>query len=201
MKLYYSPGTCALAPHIALREAGLDFEPVRVDIKTKKTAAGADFWQINSKGYVPVLELDDGQRLTEVAAVLQCVADMKPAAKLAPPPTSFERYRLQEWLGFTSSEIHKSFSPLFNPAATEDTKTYMRNHLAKRFKWLDEHIGSAYLLGDTFTVADCYLFVVTGWYRFTNVDITPFPNVVAYTKRILERPAVRATLDFEKNQK
>jgi glutathione S-transferase len=201
MKLYYSPGTCALAPHIALREAKLDFEPIRVDIKAKKTAGGDDFWKVNSKGYVPVLELGNGQRLTEVVAVLQCVADMKPAAKLAPAPTSFERYRLQEWLGFTSSEIHKSFSPLFNPAATEETKTYMRNHLAKRFGWLNEHIGSAYLLGDTFTVADCYLFVVTGWYRFTNVDITPFPNVVAYTKRILERPAVREALDFEKTQK
>ncbi len=199
MKLYFSPGACSTAPHIALREAKLDFEPIRVDIKSKKTARGDDFWQINSKGYVPVLELDNGQRLTEVVAVLQYVADLKPEAKLAPSPASFERYRLQEWLGFTSSEIHKSFSPLFNPAASEDTKTYMRNHLAKRLGWLNDHIGSAFLMGATFTVADCYLFTVVGWYRFTGVDIAPFANVGAYLKRILERPSVRATLDFEKS--
>jgi glutathione S-transferase len=201
MKLYYSPGACSLAPHIALREAKLDFEPVRVDIKSKKTADGGDYWQINSKGYVPTLELDNGQRLTEVVAVLQCVGDMKPEAKLAPPPGSFERYRLQEWLGFTSSEIHKSFSPLFNPAASGDVKTYVRTHLAKRLGWLNEHIGAAFLMGGTFTVADCYLFTVVGWSRFTEVDLTPFPNVAAYTKRILERPAVRAALDFEKSHK
>jgi glutathione S-transferase len=200
MKLYYSPGACSLAPHIALREAKLDFEPVRVDIKTKKTANGGDYWQVNSKGYVPVLELDNGQRLTEVVAVLQCIADMKPEAKLAPSPQSFERYRLQEWLGFTSSEIHKSFSPLFNPAASEDTKTYARNHLAKRLGWLNEHMGPAFLMGNAFTVADCYLFTVVGWYRFTGVDIAPLANVGAYLKRILERPAVRAALDYEKSQ-
>jgi glutathione S-transferase len=201
MKLYFSPGTCALAAHIALREAGLEFEPVKVDIRAKTTASGEDYWQVNSKGYVPALRLDDGQLLTEVQAVVQYIADRKPESKLAPPPGSMERYRLQEWLAFTSSEIHKSFSPLFRPDASDDVKNFARANLAKRLTWLDQHFGAGpWLMGQQFTVADAYLFTVIGWYRFTGIDITPYPTVGAFLKRVLERPAVRAALDFEKAQ-
>jgi len=201
MKLYFSPGACSLAPHIALREAGLDFEPVKVDIKSKKTANGEDYLQINSKGYVPALRLDDGKLLTEVPAVLQYIADRKPETRLAPPNGTFDRYRLQEWLGFTSSEIHKSFSPLFRPDASDDVKNFARANLAKRLTWLEQNFGKGpYLMGQQFTVADAYLFTVTGWGRFTGIDMAPYPTIAAYQKRVLERPAVRAALDYEKAQ-
>jgi len=201
MKLYFSPGACSLAPHIALREAGLDFEPVKVDIKSKKTTNGEDYLQINSKGYVPALRLDDGKLLTEVPAVLQYIADRKPETRLAPPNGTFDRYRLQEWLGFTSSEIHKSFSPLFRPDASDDVKNFARANLAKRLTWLEQNFGKGpYLMGQQFTVADAYLFTVTGWGRFTGIDMAPYPTIAAYQKRVLERPAVRAALDYEKAQ-
>jgi glutathione S-transferase len=200
MKLYFSPGACSLAPHIALREAALPFETVKVDIRSKQTSSGEDYLKVNSKGYVPALRLDDGQVLTEVVAVLQYIADLKPESHLAPPAGTMERYRLVEWLGFTSSEIHKSFSPLFRPDVAEEVKNFARQNLAKRFTWLEQNFGKGpFLMGEHFTVADAYLFTVAGWYRFTGIDIAPYSTLRAYLKRILERPAVRASLDHEKS--
>jgi glutathione S-transferase len=202
MKLYFSPGACSQAAHIALRESGLEFETVKVDLKTKETSSGEDYWKVNGKGYVPALRLNDGQVLTEVAAVLQYIADRKPEKQLAPAAGTMERYRLIEWLAFTSSEIHKSFSPLFRPDLSDDVKNFARGNLTKRFGWLEKNLGKGpFLMGERFTVADAYLFTAVGWYRFTGIDMAPFPNIAAYLKRILERPAVRAALDHEKSFK
>ncbi|MGH8308310.1 MAG: glutathione transferase GstA [Steroidobacteraceae bacterium] len=202
MKLYFGQGACSLAPHIALREAGLEFETVKVDIRTKATSNGEDYWKVNGKGYVPALRLDDGQVLTEVTAVLQYIADRKPEKNLAPPAGTMERYRLLEWLGFTSSEIHKGFSPLFRPDASDEVKNFARGNLTKRLAWLEQNMGKGpFLMGDPFTIADAYLFTVAGWHRFVSLDISPYPTVGAYLKRILERPTVRAALDHEKSFK
>src|SRR3981081_1835706 len=170
MKLYVAAGACSLASNIALHEAGIAFDLVKVDLRAKK-AEGADFTEINSKGYVPALRLDDGQVLTENVAVLQYIADRNPAAKLAPPFGTMERYRLQEWLSFINSEVHKAFTPLFSSEATEDMKTYSRNYLAKRLAYVEGALGDKkYLLGDQFTVADAYLFTVLGWGSHAGVD-------------------------------
>ena len=202
MKLYFSPGACSLAAHIALREAGLEFEAVKVNLQSKQAANGEDYWKVNSKGYVPALRLDDGQVLTEVAAVLQYIADRNPKSGLAPPAGTMERYRLMEWLAFTSSEIHKSFSPLFRPDAADAIKAYAKQNLDKRFGWLEQNMGKGpYLLGERFTVADAYLFTVAGWHRFTGIDLAPYPTLNAYLRRILERPAVKAARDFENSAK
>jgi glutathione S-transferase len=202
MKLYFSPGACSLAPHIALREAGLEFEAVKVELQSKQASNGEDYWKVNSKGYVPALRLDDGQVLTEVTAVLQYIADRKPEKQLAPPAGTMERYRLLEWLGFTSSEIHKSFSPLFRPDLADAVKSYAKANLTKRFGWLEQNIGKGpFLMGERFTIADAYLFTVLGWYRFTGIDIEPYPMLNAYLRRILERPAVKAARDFENSAK
>src|ERR1700680_4634269 len=159
MKLYYMTGACSMASFIALHESGIKFETAALDRKTGKTSDGLEYNQVNSKGYVPALRLDDGQVLTENVAVLQYIADLNPAAKLAPPAGTMERYRLQEWLSFINSEVHKAFSPLFSAEATEETKTYARNYLAKRLAYLDGALGDrTYLTGDQFTVADAYLF-------------------------------------------
>ena len=192
MKLYYSPGACSLASHITLKELGLPFEAVAVDLAKKTTSSGADFNAINPKGYVPALELDDGQILTEGTAILQYLADLKPAAGLAPPPASFERYRLQEWLGFINSEVHKSFSPLFNPATPEATRENAKALLARRFQFIANALPAReYLLG-RFTVADAYLYTVLSWAPKLGVDLASFPALVAYHARIGERAAVKA---------
>jgi glutathione S-transferase len=197
MKLYFSPGACSLSPHIVLRETGLPFELERVDFKTGKTASGADFKAINPKGYVPTLELDDKQVLTEGPAIVQYLADRAPATGLAPAPGSFERIRLQEWLTFIGTELHKSFSPLFRPGP-EETRAAARARIEQWFGWLEPQLGARpYLMGDRLSVADIYLWVVSGWSAYVEMPLDPWPNLVAWRKRIAERPAVQAALKAE----
>ncbi len=198
MKLYYSPGACSLSPHIALRESGQPFELVKVDTKTKKFDGGGDFLGVNGKGYVPVLELDDGTRLTEGPAIVQYLADRKPESGLAPKAGTMERVRLQEWLNFITSEIHKGFSPLFSPETPEDYKPVARKRLAGRFDWLSKQLeGREYLIGNHFTVADGYLFTVLGWIPFVGMKSEDWPVLKAYRERIAARPAVREALKAE----
>ena len=195
MKLYISTGACSMASNIALREAGIPFEMSKVDKRTKRVD-GVEFVTINPKGYVPALQLDDGQVLTENVAVLQYIADLNPAAKLAPPAGTLERYRLMEWLSFINSEVHKAFSPLFSSEATEETKTYARNYLVKRLAYLESALGdNTYLMGDQFTVADAYLFTVLGWGVHVAVDIGP--KLKSYTDRIRARPKVIEAMTAE----
>jgi glutathione S-transferase len=198
MKLYFSPGACSMSPHIALREAGLSFDLVKVDLGTKLTADGTHFMAINAKGYVPVLELDDGSVLTEGPAIVQYIADQAPASKLAPAAGTLERYRLMEWLNYITSEMHKSFSPLFNPKASAELKAMVREALAQRFDYLSTQLqGKSFLMGDTFTVADGYLFTVLGWTKPTHIDLEKWPVLSAYTKQISARPAVQAAMQAE----
>jgi glutathione S-transferase len=193
MKLYFSPGACSLASHIVLRELGLPFEAVQVDLMKKTTKSGQDFATINPKGYVPALELDDGALLTEGPAILQYLADRKPESRLAPANGTLERYRLQEWLAFINSELHKSFSPLFNPATPEQTKETARKTIARRLGYVEQQLaGRTFLTGDAFTVADAYLYTVLGWTKHVGLDLAPFPNVVAFRERVDARPAVQA---------
>ena len=194
MKLYFSPAACSFSPHIALREAGLDFELVKVDLKTGKIVAnGSDFSRVNPKGYVPVLELDDGSVLTEGPAIVQYIADLKPASGLAPQAGTFARYRLQEWLGFINSEIHKGFGPLFNPATPDDYKTTVRGNLAKRLAFVAEHLAeNDFLLGKQFSVADGYLYTVLNWSQWTGIDLSRWPSLVAFQERIGARESVQA---------
>jgi glutathione S-transferase len=198
MRLYTMPGACSLAANIVLREAGIPFDLVKVSHHTHKTADGVDLNEINSKGYVPALVLDNGELLTENAALLPYIADLQPSAQLAPPNGTLERYRLVEWLGFINSELHKSFSPLFAPNAPEDMKKYARGNLAKRLAWLCERLGSkSYLMGERFTVADSYLFVVLSWSGHVAVDLSPWPNLKAFQERIAARPHVIEALTSE----
>lgn len=198
MKLYYLPGACSLASHIALQESGSKFETALVDRKNRTTSDGLKFEQVNSKGYVPALRLDDGQILTENVAVLLYIADHNPAAPLAPTGGSLERYRLTEWLAFINSEIHKGFSPLFNPAAGEETKQYARNALAKRLDWLDGAVGSrSFLLAEGFTVADAYLFTVLRWSERAGIELARWPNLKRYQVALAARASVVAALRAE----
>jgi glutathione S-transferase len=195
MKLYYTTGACSMASNIALREAGIPFKMSKVDKRTKRVD-GVEFVTINPKGYVPALRLDDGQVLTENVAVLQYIADLNPVAKLAPPAGTMERYRLQEWLSFINSEMHKAFSPLFSSEATEETKTYARNYLAKRLAYLEGALGdNKYVMGDQFTVADAYLFTVLGWGAHVGVDIGP--KLKSYVDRVRARPHVIEAMTAE----
>jgi glutathione S-transferase len=197
-KLYYSPGACSLSPHIVLREAGLPFQLALASTKTHKLADGSDYYAINPKGYVPLLELDDGQRLSEGPVIVQYIADQVPASGLAPPAGTMARYRLMEWLNFITSELHKGFSPLFNPATPEDYKTLARAKLSERLRWVDSQLeGKDYLTGDTFTVADAYLFVVAGWAKHVGVDLASAPHLTAFLGRVAARPAVQAALKAE----
>lgn len=198
MKLYYSPGACSLAAHILACEAGLALELVKVDLHSHKTETGEDFFAVNSKGYVPALCLADGAVLTENQAVLPYLADQAPNSGLIPAVGSLERYRLQEWLGFIGTELHKSFGPLWNPAAPEAAKEAARAVLAKRFAWLDAQLADrAYLMGADFTVADCYAFVVLAWTGYHKLDMAPYPNLRAYQARLGARPAVQQALAAE----
>ncbi len=198
MKLYYSPGACSLSPHIALREAGLPVELHKVDLRARKLADGSDFTRINPKGYVPALGLDSGDVLTEGPAIVQYVADQNPGSGLAPAAGTIERYRLQEWLNFISTEIHKQFSPLFNPASTDEVKEAARAKLSSRFEWLDAQLaGKSYLMGERFTVADGYLFTVLNWASRVKVDLSNRPNLTAYHARVGARPAVQAAMRAE----
>ena len=198
MKLYYSPGACSLAPHIVLNEAGLAYETEKVDLATKKTAAGGDFLAVNPKGYVPAITLDDGQLLTEVQVLLRYVADQKPQSNLMPKPGTMERYRVEEWMNYIASELHKSYSPLFRPNTPEEYKTIVRGNLAKRLALLDRALaGKQYLMGNAFTAADAYAFTILRWSAFTKVDLSPYANIKAYMARMEARPKVQQTLKEE----
>lgn len=202
MKLYFSPGACSLSPHIVLNELGLPFETVQVDLKTKRTRDGEDFREINPKGYVPTLQLDDGAILTEGPAIVQYLADQRPEAGLAPANGSFARYRLQEWLNFISTELHKQYSPLFNPATPDSVRQAQKDRLAMRFGEIVEAMSDApWLMGDQFSVADAYLYTVLTWGSHVGVDVSAFPALQAYMKRVEARPAVQATLKAERDAK
>jgi len=198
MKLYYSPGACSLSPHIVLRESGLPFQPVLASTKTHKLADGTDYYTINPKGYVPLLELEDGQRLSEGPAIVQYIADQVPDKKLAPPAGTMERYRLMEWLNFISTEVHKGFSPLFSPVTPEDFKPVIRERLLGRLTWIDSQLaGKSYLMGEHFCVADAYLFTVAGWGKYVGVDISGLANLGAFMGRMAARPAVQEAMKAE----
>ena len=198
MKLYISPGACSLSPHIVFREAGIPFDMETVDLGTKRTKSGKDFKTINPKGSVPALELEGGQVLTEGPAIVQYLADQKPASKLAPPAGTMDRYRLQEWLNYVTSEMHKAYSPLFNPKTPDAYKETSRTNIGNRFDFLSKSLqGKDYLMGSTFTVADAYLFVILGWSGHVGVDLAKWPVLQAYWDRIAARPAVKAALDAE----
>lgn len=198
MKLYYSPGVCSLAPHIVLRETNTPFDLVKVDLNAKKTEDGRDFWQISPAGYVPALELDDGTVLTEGPAIMQYVADRADATHLAPRNGSIERYRLQSWLNFVTSELHKGFGVLFNSKMPEEGKAVAREVLLARIGVVDKHLGSnAYLLGKDFTLADAYLFNVISWSKPLKLDLSGFRNVSDHQSRVAARPAVKAAMKAE----
>jgi glutathione S-transferase len=198
VKLYFAPGACSLSPHIVLRELALPFELVRVNNKTKKTADGSDFLDVNPKGYVAALRLNDGQVLTEGPAIVQYLADQKPEARLAPPNGTLERVRLQEWLNFIGTELHGRCSPLFNPAIPEEVKTILKETLLKRLKLIAATLDKQdYLLGAQFTVADAYLFTVMRWTKVFAIDLNTWPSIASYMQRVGARPAVVAALDAE----
>jgi len=198
MKLYYTPGACSLSPHIALREAGLDFQLVKVDLASNTTETGADFTQINPYGYVPALQLDSGEVLTEGPAIVQYIADLKPASGLAPTNGSIERYRLQSVLTFINSELHKSLGALFNPSLAEATKVATIERVGVRLKQLSAQMaGKQWLANDTYSVADGYLFNILSWLKMFNIDLGQWPLLAAHSARVAARPAVQAALKAE----
>ena len=200
MKLYYAPGACSLSPHIALREARLDFHLVRVDfMRGKSLPDGSPFTRINPKGYVPALELDDGRVLTENAAMVQYIADLRPEAGLAPRNGTFERVRLQEWLVFIATELHKGLAPFFSPKASDEYKDAVKDKLDMRFGFLSAALEDRpWLLGEDFTVAEGYaLYAIRTWEKMVKVDLARWPTLSAYRRRIEARPAVRAALEAE----
>jgi glutathione S-transferase len=199
MKLYYSPGACSLSPHIVLREAGYDFALERVDLQAKKLKeSGADFLAVNPKGQVPVLQLDSGEILTEGPAIVQYLADQKPASGLAPPNGTMARYHLQEWLNYVTSELHKVFAPLFRPTTPEAFAAITKENLANKFSFLDKHLaGRKYLMGDGFSVPDAYCFTVTGWTKYKEIDLKRWPNLSEYMERVAARPKVQEAMKAE----
>jgi glutathione S-transferase len=202
MKLYYSPGACSLSPHIALLEAGLPYELVKVDVRAKKLENGDDYWQVNPKGQVPALGLDSGELVTEGPVIVQMIADQAAAKglanNLAPPRDSAERYKLLEWLNFITSELHKNFSPLFNPTFSDEVKGFFKDRLIGKFKYIDAQLaGHDYLLGQSFSVADGYLFTMLCWADRMQFDLTGLPNLSAYKARVAARPKVREALTKE----
>jgi glutathione S-transferase len=198
MKLYFAPGACSLSPHIVLEEAGIAAETEQVNNQEKKTKAGKDYWTINPKGQVPALQLDSGDMLTEGPVIVQYLADQKPASGLVPPAGSIERYRVQEWLNFIASELHKSFGPIFRPTTPDAYKAISKENLGKRFDWIDKQLGGrSYLMGDKFTVADAYLFTVLRWTSRIEIDLAKWPNLKAYVERVAARPKVQAAMKAE----
>jgi glutathione S-transferase len=198
MKLFFSPGACSMSPHIVAQELGIPLTLVKVDTATKKLADGSDYWPINPKGYVPAIELDNGEILTEGPAIVQYLADRKPEAKLVPPAGTLERYRVQEMLGYINSELHKTYSPLFRPTTSPEVRKEREEYLRKRYKLVDERLAKGpYLFGEQFTVADAYLFTVTNWANFVKLDLNEFPNLLAFQARVAARPAVQAALTAE----
>lgn len=197
LTLYYMPGACSLSPHIVAHEAGIPLTLKRVS-KDKKLEDGTDYFTINSKGLVPALQLESGEVLTEGPAIVQYLADLKPDAKLAPANGTFARYRLQEWLNFITSELHKSFSPLFSPAAQEEWKAQVREQLGQRFTWLATQLGDKpFLMGDQLCVADAYLFNVLRWTQFVQIDLNQWPTLAAFVARMRERPSVQEAMKAE----
>jgi glutathione S-transferase len=195
MKLYYAPGTCALSPHIVLHEAGLPFEGKLTNIRSHQLADGADFYAVNPKGSVPVLEFDNGERLTEGPAIVQWIADQVPDKQLAPAAGSMPRYRLAEWLNFISTEIHKAYSPLFNPAMPQEGKQVFIDKLLERYQFVDDKLaGKDYLMGSQFSVADAYLYTVTRWATPMKIDLSKFTHLAAFMQRMEGRPAVQKAL-------
>ncbi len=198
MKLYFSPGACSLSPHIVLHEAGLAHTSEKVDLRSKQTASGQDYRSINAKGYVPALETDSGAILTEGPAIVQYLADQAPDKLLAPAHGTIERYQMMSWLNFIGTEIHKNYSPMFNPAASDELKGNARSNLNARYGYVNTMLeGRDYLGGERFSVADVYLFVVTNWAGMIKLDLTPFPNLQAFQKRIAARPAVQQAMRAE----
>jgi len=198
MKLYYSPGACSLSPHIVARELGLDLTLEKVDTKTKQTETGRDFLQVNPKGYVPALELASGEVLTEGTAIVQYLADRKPEAKLAPANGTFERARLQETLGYISTELHKTYTPLFYPTTPAEVKQERKDYLRKRYDLIEQTLTKQpYLLGNEFTVADAYLFAVTNWAGHVDLDLSEFKALNEFQQRVASRPAAQAALEAE----
>jgi len=198
MQLYFAPGACSLASHITAREAGINLELKRADTKTKKLEDGSDYYAINSKGAVPALKLDNGQVLTEGVAIMQYLADQKPESGLAPKNGTLERYRVQEWLNYVTSEVHKTFSPLWNPANEQAVKDYALANLKKKFDWLNTQLtGKKYLTGDNFTVADAYLFTVVNWTRPLAIDLAPWPALQEFQARVFARTKVQEAMVAE----
>ncbi|HSB97510.1 MAG TPA: glutathione transferase GstA [Spongiibacteraceae bacterium] len=198
MKLFFSPAACSLSPHIVLRESGLPFELVRIDMVARKTADGADYLQLNPKGQVPALQLDDGQIITEGPVIVQYVADRAPEKKLVPAAGTIERYRVQEWLNFTCSEIHKNFGLIFKFAAIEDMKPALIGLINERIRYVEQQLeGKDFLVGNTFTVADAYMFTALSWCKFLQIDLSSLPSITAYNARIAARPAVIAAMQAE----
>lgn len=195
MKLYYAPGTCALSPHIVLHEAGLPFEGTLTNIRSHQLADGSDYYAVNPKGSVPVLEFDNGERLTEGPAIVQWIADQVPDKQLAPAAGSMPRYRLAEWLNFISTEIHKAYSPLFNPNMPQEAKQAFTDKLLERYKYVDDKLaGKDYLMGSQFSVADAYLYTVTRWATPMKIDLSKFAHLAAFMQRMEGRPAVQKAL-------
>lgn len=199
MKLYYSPGACSLAPHIVLREAGAEFTLEKVDTRAHKLASGEDFYAINPKGYVPVLDIDDGDRLTEGVVIQLYLADKAPGAKLAPAHGTKERRKLEEWLVYLSTEVHKTFSPLFGPTTPDETKAAAKEKIGQRFDYIEKALGDGrqYLTGADFTVADAYLFTLSNWTNYVGIDLGKWPKLKALAGRVGARPAVQAALKAE----
>jgi len=198
MKLYYTPGACSLASHIALQESGFPFEIDKLNASTKTTSAGEDYLQINPKGYVPAIRLNNGIVLTECAVILQYIADQKPDSGLAPKAGTMERYRLQEWLNFIGTEIHKSYGPLFNKTTTDEVKNSARILLSKRLAYVESQLANKpYLMGSNFTVADAYMFVTLSWSDHAGFDLSQFPRIEEYVAKIRIRPAVHAAMKAE----
>ena len=198
MKLFLKPGSCSLASHIVLEEIGRPYDTETVDLAKKLTASGADFWAINPKGYVPALLLDDGDLLTEGPAILQYLADQAPELNLAPANASKARYQLQSWLTFIGTEVHKNFSPFFNPAATPEMKELARANLQRRLGYVNDQLaGRDFLMGDTFSVADAYLFTVVGCAKFVQLDLSAWPHLIAFQGRVAARPATQRALKAE----
>jgi glutathione S-transferase len=198
MKLYYSPAACSLSPHIVAKEAGIELALMKVDTGTKKMADGGDFYKVNPKGYVPALQLDNGEVLTEGPAIVQYIADQKPQAGLIPKCGEMDRYRVQEMLGYINSEIHKAYGPLFNPKTLPEVRQERIDYLKKRYLLVEQQLqGRDYLFGPQFTVADAYLFVVTNWAGHVKVDLSEFTNLQAFQKRVSARPAVQAAMKAE----
>jgi glutathione S-transferase len=195
MKLYYTPGACSLSPHIALLEAGLPYELVKVDLRAKKLESGDDYLKVNPKGQVPALALDSGELVTEGPVIVQMIADKVPGKNLAPARDSAERYRLQEWLNYITGELHKNIGPMFSPLLADDAKTFFKDRAMSKFRYIDGKLaGHEYLMGKQFTVADAYLFVMLSWAERMKFDLSGLPNLLAYKERVAARPKVHEAL-------